>query len=138
MEAIPVSAAIIEQDGKVFCAHRPTSKTGPGWEFPGGRIEEGESSEQALRREIQEELGVRLSLAWLFDTITYDYPDFRIEMNCFVCELAPGEQITLREHDEGRWLTLAELLSVDWLPADRVVVQELGMVWDQTFSSAHL
>ena len=138
MAVVHVSAAIIVRDGKVFCAHRPESLTGPGWEFPGGKVKEDETPEQALRREIREELGAELSIAWLFDTVTYDYPSFRLVMDAFVCELKPGEHLELTEHDEGRWLSRDELLSVDWLPADFELVRELGMAWDQAFASAHL
>ena len=138
MDEVRVSAAIIVRDGTVFCAHRPESLSGPGWEFPGGKVAEGETPEQALRREIREELGAQLSLVWLFDTVTYDYPAFRLVMDGFVCELKPGEYLELTEHDESRWLSRDELLSVDWLPADLELVRELGMAWDQTFAAAHL
>ena len=138
MKEVHVSAAIIAQDGKVFCAHRPTSQGGAGWEFPGGQVEEGETAEQAVRREIGEELGVRLSTTWLLDTVTFDYPSFHLVMDCFVCALVPGQQPKLSEHDEGRWLDRDGLLTVDWLPADRKVVELLGRYWDQLFSSTHL
>ena len=90
MSQVHVAAAIIQHERKVFEAHRATSQCGPGWEFPGGRVEEGETSEQAVRREICEELGARLSTAWLLDTVTYDYPTFELEMDCFLCELGGG------------------------------------------------
>lgn len=140
MKTIEVVAAIIEQDGSVFCAHKPDAKQGvaPGWEFPGGKIEPGETSEQALRRELAEELGVRVSTMWLFDTVEFDYPTFHLHMDCLVCRLAPGESPQLKEHDEGRWVTRDELLSLDWLPADRKVVEALGMSWDQLFQAVHL
>lgn len=138
MDVVHVSAAIIEQDGRVFCAHRAESLCGPGWEFPGGKVTKGETPEQALRREICEELGAQLSIAWLFDTVTYDYPSFRLVMDAFVCELKPGEHLMLTEHDEGRWLSREELLSVDWLLADSELVRKLGMAWDQTFATSHL
>ncbi len=138
MEGVRAVAAIIERDGRVFCAHRTTSQCGPGWEFPGGHIEPGETPEEALRREIDEELGVRLSTLWLFDTVEHDYPTFHLSMDCFVCELAPGAEPELREHDEARWLGRDELLSVGWLPADQRIVAQLGMSWDAMFASEHL
>ena len=138
MSRVHVAAAIIQREGRVFAAHRTTSQCGPGWEFPGGRVEEGETSEQAVRREIAEELGARLSTTWLLDTVTYDYPTFRLEMDCFVCELADGETLTLSEHDEGRWVSRDELLGLEWLPADLEVTRILGLFWDQAFAAEHL
>lgn len=138
MSKVHVAAAIIQRAGSVFAAHRTASQCGPGWEFPGGRVEEDETSEQAVRREIAEELGARLSTTWLLDTVSNDYPTFELEMDCFVCELAEGESLTLSEHDEGRWVGRDELLGLEWLPADRKVARILGMFWDQIFAAQHL
>ena len=138
MSTIRVAAAIIEREGKVFAAHRTQSASGPGWEFPGGRIEDGETPEEALRRELDEELGVRLSTTWLLETIEHDYPTFHLSMDLFVCMLVPGCEPQLREHDEGRWLDRDDLASLEWLPADRKAVLLLGTCWDQAFASAHM
>ena len=138
MSVVHVVAAIIERDGRVLCAHRPSGMAGPGWEFPGGRVEEGETTEQALRREVLEELGVRIALAWHLGTVEHDYPTFHLSMDCFVCGLAPGEEPTSSEHDEIRWVDRDGLLSLEWLPADEGIVRQLGMCWDQTFATSHL
>lgn len=140
METISVVAAIIERDGLVFCAHKPQAQRGvaAGWEFPGGKVEPGETGEDALRRELDEELGVHLSTLWLFDSVEHDYPEFHLHMDCYVCNLLPGESIRLSEHDEGRWVNRDELPTLDWLPADRKLVMTLGMFWDQAFASEHL
>lgn len=139
MDAIRVVVTIIERDGCVFCAHRaPSVPSGPGWEFPGGRLEEGEGPLDALRREVREELGVRLSGMWLLDTIEHDGPDGRLSMGCYVCGIAPGEEPAPREYDQFRWIGRDELLELDWLPADREVARLLGLSWDMAFSSSHL
>lgn len=92
--------------------------------FPGGKIEPGESPEMALKREIQEELGVNISIEKHFHSIDYDYPSFHLTMHCYLCELASGE-IELREHKSSRWLTPDNLNEVEWLPADREIIERL-------------
>ena len=94
--------------------------------------------EQAVAREIREELGVDLSTTWYLDTIEYDYPDFHLSMDVFVSELAPGEEPRLLEHREGRWLGRAELGDVDWLPADLSLIDRVGAMWDSIFQPSHL
>lgn len=140
METINVVAAIIERDGLVFSAHKPQAKQGvaAGWEFPGGKVEPGETGEDALRRELAEELGVRFSTVWLFDSVEHDYPEFHLHMDCYVCHLLPGESVELTEHDEGRWVGRDELSALEWLPADQKLAMTLGMYWDQVFASEHL
>lgn len=139
MSDVHAAAAIIERDGRVFCARRATSGAGQGgWEFPGGKVEDGESPEQAVRREVREELGVSLSTTWLLDTIEHDYPTFHLTMDCLVCALPPDAEPTLSEHEEARWLTRDELLLPAWLPADERVARLLGTYWDQIFATSHL
>ena len=96
-----------------------------GWEFPGGKIEAGELPENALVREIQEELNAKIIVKNLVHTIEYDYPNFHLSMECFECELAENQQITLLEHENAKWLDKSNLYSVDWLPADVDVLKKV-------------
>ena len=136
LETKHVAAAIIYADGKIFAAQRAAGPQKDGWEFPGGKIEPGETSEEACRREIAEELGVRLTTMWLLDTIEYDYPDFHLSMDCFVSHLDEGEKPKLLVHEAGRWLAHDEILSVPWLEADRTLVNAIGLAWDDIFADA--
>ena len=134
-----VAAAILRRDGKILiCQRKEGGNCSLLWEFPGGKVEEGETGEQAVAREVREELGVRLSTTWYLDTIEYDYPDFHLSMDVFVSELAPGEEPRLLEHREGRWLDRAELGDVDWLPADLSLIDRVGAMWDSIFQPSHL
>ena len=117
MKTITVVAAIIIKDQKIFATQRGYGEFKNGWEFPGGKIESGESPEHALEREIREELDARIRVGELFDTIEYDYPNFHLSMKCFLCSLI-SDQLTLREHEAAKWLTKENLSSVEWLPAD--------------------
>ena len=117
MKTIRVVAAIIIDDNKVFATQRGYGDLKGGWEFPGGKIEEGETPEEALVREIKEELNVEVEVGELLDTVEYDYPTFHLSMDCFICSIKSGE-IVLNEHSAARWLTTETLESVDWLPAD--------------------
>lgn len=137
-KTLHVAAAIIQNDGKILACQRGYGSMKDGWEFPGGKLQEGETPEQACRREIQEELGARLGVMWYLDTVEYDYPDFHLSMDCFVAELAPGQKAQLKVHEDARWLSQPELLDVDWLPADHDLVMKLGVMWDQIFMSEHL
>lgn len=128
-----VAAAILFRDQKIFCAQRAAGPQKDGWEFPGGKVEPGESAEDACRREIAEELGIRLTTIWLLDTIEYDYPDFHLSMDCFVAHLEPGQEPELRVHEQGRWLAHDEILSVPWLEADRSLVNAIGLAWEDIF-----
>ena len=124
MKVIKVVAAILHRDGAYFATQRGYGEFEGMWEFPGGKIEPGESREVALRREIQEELGVNVTIENLLCMTEYDYPSFHLTMHCYLCSVTSGE-IELREHKSARWLTAETLDSVEWLPADTEVVDKL-------------
>ena len=117
MRRIEVVAAIICKDNQIFATQRGYGDFKGGWEFPGGKMELGETPEAALVREIREELAVEISVGDLLTTVEHDYPNFHLTMHCYLCQLTGGE-ITLLEHEAARWLSKGELYSVEWLPAD--------------------
>ena len=121
MKQIEVVAAIIHHDGAYFATQRGYGEFEGMWEFPGGKIEPGESREDALKREIQEELGVDIYIKELLCTTEYDYPTFHLTMHCYLCSVASGE-IELREHKSAQWLTAETLDTVEWLPADEKII----------------
>ena len=133
MRRIEVVAAVIRDDeGRIFATQRGYGEWKDWWEFPGGKIEPGESREQALRREIREELAADIEVGELLRTIDYDYPQFHLTMHCFLCRLKgqspmTNEQssFTLLEHEAAKWLAPNELPSVRWLPADEDLIEEL-------------
>lgn len=122
MKTIRVAAAIIKKDNAIFATQRGYGDFKDYWEFPGGKIEPGESPEEALHREIMEELKVTVGIDAHLTRVEYDYPDFHLSMDCFLCRLESGE-LTLTEHEAARWLKAEELDEVGWLPADTVVVE---------------
>ena len=124
MKQIEVVAAIIHHDGAYFATQRGYGEFEGMWEFPGGKIEPGESQETALKREIQEELGVDITIGELLCTTEYDYPTFHLTMHCYLCSVASGE-IELREHKSAQWLTAETLDTVEWLPADKEIIAKL-------------
>ena len=124
MKTIQVVAAVIREGDRIFAAQRGYGRAKDGWEFPGGKIEPGETPEQALVREIQEELGAEITVGEKLTQVEWDYPDFHLSMGCYVCAVESGA-LTLREHESARWLSPEELDAVDWLPADREVVSAL-------------
>ncbi|MCR4582202.1 MAG: 8-oxo-dGTP diphosphatase MutT [Prevotella sp.] len=125
MKEIEVVAAIIcDAAGRVFATQRGYGDMKDGWEFPGGKMEGGETAEEALVREIWEELATRIGVDRLLTTVEWDYPKFHLRMHCFICHIEMGHP-QLLEHEAARWLSLAELDAVDWLPADRLVVEKL-------------
>ena len=124
MKTIKVAAAIIVHENKIFATQRGYGEFKDGWEFPGGKVESGETSKEALVREIREELESEIEVGELFDTVEYDYPNFHLSMDCFICALKSGK-LVLKEHEAAKWLTREELESVDWLPADRDLIQHL-------------
>ena len=125
MKTINVVAAVIMKDGKVFATQRGYGEFKDGWEFPGGKVEAGESSEEALRREIREELEVEVNVGDLIDTIEYDYPAFHLSMKCYACTIAGGSPHLL-EHEAARWLSADQLDSVAWLPADITLIPKIA------------
>lgn len=124
MKRVEVVAAIIRDGDKILATQRAYGEFAGGWEFPGGKIEEGESKETALRREILEELEVIIEVDDYLLSVEYDYPNFHLTMHCYFCHVVEGE-INLLEHSAGRWLSKNELESVRWLPADLDIVERL-------------
>ena len=121
MKRIEVVAAIIRREGKVFATQRGYGEWKDWWEFPGGKMEPGETPEEALRREILEELSTEINVDELLCTVEYDYPAFHLTMHCYLCSLTTDD-LHLNEHEAARWLAMDELNSVQWLPADREVL----------------
>ena len=124
MKTIEVVAAIIIRDGKLFATQRGYGEWKDWWEFPGGKIEPEESQEDALKREIREELATEIEVGTLLSTVEYDYPKFHLTMHCYLCTIISGE-LSLLEHEDARWQTTDELDSVKWLPADKDVIEKL-------------
>lgn len=127
MKRIEVVAAIIVRDHEVFATQRGYGEWQGWWEFPGGKIEEGESPQDALKREILEELNADISVGELLDTIEWDYPTFHLTMHCFVCSLL-SESLHLNEHEASAWLTADTLRSVRWLPADLALLDKISEI----------
>ena len=121
MKVVRVVAAIIVHDNKIFATQRGYGEFSGGWEFPGGKIEENETPEEAIKREILEELDSEIEVVDLFDTVEYDYPNFHLSMDCFICKIKSGD-LVLKEHEAAAWLTKETLYSVDWLPADQGLI----------------
>lgn len=123
---VNVAAAVIVDDGRILAAQRGHGELAGGWEFPGGKLEPGETAEQACVREVREELGVEVAGLEPFVTLEYEYPSFHMHLESFTCRLAdPAQQPERREHLDLRWLGADELDSVDWLPADTQVINAL-------------
>ncbi len=127
MKQIEVVAAIIRKDNKIFATQRGYGEWKDWWEFPGGKMEPGETAEEALRREIREELSTEINVEELLCTVEYDYPKFHITMHCFLCSLL-SDALHLNEHEAARWLAKEELDSVRWLPADESIIEKLRIV----------
>lgn len=125
MKTIRVVAAIIVENDKIFATQRGYGEFKDGWEFPGGKIEEGETPQQALIREIQEELDTEIEVGELVDRVEYDYPQFHLSMDCFLCRIKLGK-LVLKEHEDAKWMRRDELGSVTWLPADEGLVKKLS------------
>ena len=128
MKTVKVVAAIISDGGRVFATQRGYGDFKDGWEFPGGKVEPGETPQEALVREIREELAADIEVGDLLTTVEYDYPGFHLSMDCFRASLPSGAHMTLLEHEAAKWLSVSELDSVDWLPADIEVVKAIKAV----------
>lgn len=125
MKTIEVVAAIIIQDNHVFATQRGYGEWKGWWEFPGGKIESGECPQEALKREIKEELDAEISVGDILETVEWDYPTFHLTMHCYICTLE-SENIRLNEHESSAWLTKDSLNSVKWLPADVVLLDKIS------------
>ena len=124
MKTIRVVAAIIKDEDKIFATQRGYGDFAGGWEFPGGKIEEGETPQEALVREIKEELAADIEVGALIETVEYDYPTFHLSMDCFWCKLI-SKEVKLLEHEAARWLTKETINDVDWLPADQGLIEKI-------------
>lgn len=124
MKTINVVAAIIIKDNKIFATQRGYGEFKDGWEFPGGKVEKGETPENAIVREIKEELDTEIKVKEYFDTVEYDYPNFHLSMKCYICSVLSGK-LELLEHEAAKWLDKDSLDSVAWLPADLGLVDKL-------------
>ncbi|MCQ2531055.1 MAG: (deoxy)nucleoside triphosphate pyrophosphohydrolase [Lachnospiraceae bacterium] len=130
MKTVKVVAAVIKSvnengDSIIFATQRGYGEFKGGWEFPGGKIEDGETPQEALKREIMEELDTEILVGELIDTIEYDYPTFHLSMDCFWCDIVAGE-LVLKEAEAAKWLTKDELDTVEWLPADVTLVETIA------------
>ena len=125
MKTIEVVAAIIIKDDQVFATQRGYGEFQGWWEFPGGKMEAGESPQEALKREIREELDADVLVKELLETVEWDYPNFHLTMHCFICSLL-SESIHLNEHEAATWLNLENLRSVKWLPADEILLDKIA------------
>jgi len=126
MKQIEVVAAIIRKENKILATQRGYGEWKDWWEFPGGKMEAGETPEEALKREIWEELETRIVVERLVDTVEWDYPQFHLTMHCYLCHVESGH-LELKEHEAAKWLSKDELESVDWLPADWDLVRKLKL-----------
>ena len=125
MKTIEVVAAIILRDGQVFATQRGYGEFQGWWEFPGGKIESGESPKEALKREIREELDAEIEVGELLQTVEWDYPNFHLTMHCFICSLI-SESLHLNEHEAATWLSSETLRTVKWLPADEILLDGIA------------
>lgn len=130
MKTVRVAAAVIRDKNRIFATQRGYGEQKGGWEFPGGKIETGETSQEALAREIREELDTEIRVGELIGTIEYDYQKFHLSMDCFLCEIVSGE-LVLREAEAAKWLTSETIYSVDWLPADLQIIDRVKQILEE-------
>ena len=124
MKTIKVVAAVIKRNNKIFVTQRGYGEFKDGWEFPGGKVEKGETKEEALIREIKEELDTVIKVDSYLDTIEYDYPDFHLSMDCFVCSIVEGN-LVLKEHEDSKWIKKEEIDTLNWLPDDLIIIDKV-------------
>ena len=124
MKTVRVVAAIIIKNEKVFATQRGYGDYKDGWEIPGGKLEPGETPEQCIEREIREELATEVKAEKILGVVDYDYPNFHLSMDCFICKIKAGD-LVLKEHEAAAWLTKETLYSVDWLPADQGLISQI-------------
>lgn len=124
MKTIKVVAAVIKRNNKIFVTQRGYGEFKDGWEFPGGKVEKGETKEEALIREIKEELDTVIKVDSYLDTIEYDYPDFHLSMDCFICSVVEGN-LVLKEHEDSKWIKKEEIDTLNWLPADLIILDKV-------------
>lgn len=124
MKTIKVVAAVIKRNNKIFVTQRGYGEFKDGWEFPGGKVEKGETKEEALIREIKEELDTVIKVDSYLDTIEYDYPDFHLSMDCFICSIVEGN-LVLKEHEDSKWIKKEEIDTLNWLPADLIILDKV-------------
>lgn len=124
MKTVRVVAAVIRDGSRIFATQRGYGEYKDGWEFPGGKIEEGETPQEALAREINEELDTKIEVGEYIDTIEYNYPNFHLSMDCFWCKILDGD-LVLKEHEAAKWLDKNTVDDVDWLPADITIIDKI-------------
>ena len=124
MKTIKVVAAVIKSNDEIFVTQRGYGEFKDGWEFPGGKVEKGETKEEALIREIKEELDTVIKVDSYLDTIEYDYPDFHLSMDCFICSVVEGN-LVLKEHEDSKWIKKEEIDTLNWLPADLIILDKV-------------
>ena len=127
MKHIQVVAAVIRRGDEIFATQRGYGEFKDWWEFPGGKMEPGESPQQALVREIREELDTEVKAEKTLAVVEYDYPSFHLTMHCILCSIVSGD-LKLLEHEDAKWLTRETLYSVDWLPADRMILGKIEKI----------
>ena len=127
MKTVKVVAAVTRRGNQIFATQRGYGEFKGGWEFPGGKVEPGETPQEALVREILEELDAHIHVGSLIRTVEYDYPSFHLSMDCFWCE-PTGDHVILKEHEAAKWLCAEELDDVDWLPADLLLIDEISLI----------
>ena len=136
MKTVKVVAALIRSENRILATQRGYGDQKDYWEFPGGKVEPGESPRQALEREIREELDARIRVEDFLTTLEYDYPTFHLSMDCYFASLPEGT-VTLKEHEAARWLSPQELEGMNWLPADRALLEPLRRALGEAGNAPH-